>query len=136
MAGIVHFSNYFRYMEAAEHDFFRALGYSIVTRIGGRQYGWPRIHVECRFSHPLRFEDEFEIRLLVDEIRRRSIRYVFEFTKLVPGGEKIRLGQGSIVAVCVECDPASGGLRPVEIPHEIACLIQRGSRDPHPNPAG
>lgn len=133
MAGIVHFSNYFRYMEAAEHDFFRKLGYSIVTRIGDREYGWPRVHVECRFSHPLRFEDEFEIRLVVEDLSRRSIRYVFEFTKLAPEGEKIRLGQGSIVAVCVEHDPVSRGLRSVEIPHEIASLIRRTSREPHLN---
>jgi acyl-CoA thioester hydrolase len=26
MAGIVHYSNFFRYMEAAEHEFFRSLG--------------------------------------------------------------------------------------------------------------
>ena len=26
MAGQVHFSNFFRYMEAAEHAFFRSLG--------------------------------------------------------------------------------------------------------------
>ena len=26
MAGIVHFSNYFRFMEATEHYFFRSLG--------------------------------------------------------------------------------------------------------------
>ena len=30
MAGIVHYSNFFRYMETAEHGFFRRLGYSVV----------------------------------------------------------------------------------------------------------
>jgi hypothetical protein len=30
MAGIVHFSNFFRYMERVEHAFFRSLGFSIV----------------------------------------------------------------------------------------------------------
>ena len=29
MAGIVHFSNFFRMMEATEHAFFRSLGLSI-----------------------------------------------------------------------------------------------------------
>ena len=29
MAGIMHFSNFFRFMEAAEHGFFRSLGLSI-----------------------------------------------------------------------------------------------------------
>ena len=27
MAGIVHFANFYRYMEQAEHDFFRSLGF-------------------------------------------------------------------------------------------------------------
>ena len=30
MAGIVHYSNFFRYMETAEHGFFRSLGLSVV----------------------------------------------------------------------------------------------------------
>ena len=29
MAGIVHFSNFFRYMERAEHEFLRSLGLSV-----------------------------------------------------------------------------------------------------------
>ena len=32
MAGIMHYSNYFRFMETAEHAFFRSLGLSIFTR--------------------------------------------------------------------------------------------------------
>ena len=29
LAGIVHFSNFFRYMEDCEHAFYRSLGYSV-----------------------------------------------------------------------------------------------------------
>src|SRR5713226_3868003 len=57
MAGIIHFSSYFRYMEVTEHAFFRSLGLSIV---GDPAVGWPRVHVACDFKHPLRFEDEVE----------------------------------------------------------------------------
>ncbi|MEQ2009187.1 MAG: acyl-CoA thioesterase, partial [Limisphaerales bacterium] len=31
MAGIVHYSNFFKYMETAEHAFFRSLGFSIIS---------------------------------------------------------------------------------------------------------
>ena len=31
MAGIVHFSTFYKWMEQAEHDYFRSLGLSIVT---------------------------------------------------------------------------------------------------------
>lgn len=129
MAGFVHFSNYFRYMEAAEHDFFRSLGYSIVSHIGGRDYGWPRVNVECQFANPLYFEDEFEVRLLVDEVRSRSIRYRFNFTKLSEHVQPIHVGQGSMVTVCVVHDPVSGAMTPVSLPAEIAALIQPAPRD-------
>ena len=36
MAGLVHFSNYFRYMEVAERDFFESLGLS--NSIGAERF--------------------------------------------------------------------------------------------------
>ena len=65
MAGIVHYSNFFRYMETAEHGFFRSLGFSLVTDQTDPPIGWPRVHAECDYFQPLRFEDEVEIHLLV-----------------------------------------------------------------------
>ena len=74
MAGIVHYSNFFRYMEAAEHGFFRSLGLSVVTRQVDPPVGWPRVHAECDYRKPLRFEDLVEIHLLITEIGRASCR--------------------------------------------------------------
>ncbi|HSH93976.1 MAG TPA: hotdog domain-containing protein, partial [Roseimicrobium sp.] len=73
MAGIVHYSNFFRYMEHAEHAFFRSLGFSIVTSHTDPPVGWPRVHAECDYHHPLRFEDEVEIHMLVCEKRSKSL---------------------------------------------------------------
>src|SRR6266567_4049143 len=56
MAGIVHYSNFFRYMEAAEHEFFRSLGFSVVTMQVDPPVGWPRVHAECDYQQPLPFE--------------------------------------------------------------------------------
>src|SRR5216110_2631099 len=82
MAGIVHYSNFFRYMEAAEHEFFRSLGFSVVTMQVDPPVGWPRVHAECDYQQPLRFEDEIEIQLLVSEKRSKSLSYAFRFRKL------------------------------------------------------
>ena len=41
MAGIVHFANFFRMMESAEHEFFRSLGFSIHGHEDGATIGWP-----------------------------------------------------------------------------------------------
>jgi len=55
MAGIVHYSNFFRYMETAEQGYFRLLGYSVVMNHSATPVGWPRVHAECDYSRPLRF---------------------------------------------------------------------------------
>src|SRR5438552_19155244 len=76
MVGIVHYSNFFRNMEAAEHAFFRSLGISVVTRQVDPPVGWPRVHAECDYRQPLHFEDEVEIQLLVSEKKRSEERRV------------------------------------------------------------
>ena len=84
MAGIVHFSNFFRYMERVEHAFFRSLGFSIVDKPveGEERVGWPRVHASCDYMAPLRVEEEFECELLVEEVRSKVIRHFIRFWKL------------------------------------------------------
>ncbi len=116
MAGIVHFSNFFRMMEATEHAFFRSLGSTIHGTTEGTTVGWPRVSATCDFSRPLRFEDEVEIHLLVAEVRSRSIRYVFIFREAKTG---LEVARGAVAAVCATVDRATGKLVPVSIPDAI-----------------
>ena len=122
MAGIVHFSNFFRYMEAAEHAFFRSLGFSIHTSDPER-VGWPRVHAACDFRHPLRFEDSVEIRLLVREKREKSLVYSFIFRKLNETSP-IEVARGTLKVVCVKRGAANGKMTSVAIPAEIAGKIE------------
>jgi len=124
MAGIVHFSNFFRYMEYAEHAFFRSLGFSIHTQTTDPPVGWPRVHVDCDFKKPLRFEDEIEIVLTVTEKRSRSLRFEFRFLK-VKGEEREEVAIGNMVTVCVARNEA-GGMQACPIPAEIASRIEAG----------
>src|SRR5438309_9651518 len=82
MAGIVHYSNFFRYMESAEHGFFRSLGFSVVTGQVNQHLGWPRVHAEWDYKHRLHFEDEVEIQMLVVQKKSNSLSYVFRFLKI------------------------------------------------------
>ncbi len=75
-AGIVHFSNFFRYMESAEHAFFRSLGYSIMMRRFDPPLGFPRVHVSCDYRSPLRFEDLVEVHLLVRMKMAKVLSYL------------------------------------------------------------
>ncbi|MFN3322905.1 MAG: acyl-CoA thioesterase [Bryobacteraceae bacterium] len=122
MAGIMHFSNFFRFMEAAEHAFFRSLGFSIHTTFP-ETVGWPRVHASCDFRQPLKFEDLVEIHLLVRERRQKSIAYTVIFRK-VNVAPYIEVARGSLVVACVTRDEATGRMKSVPIPAAIAEAIE------------
>ena len=122
MAGIVHFSVFFRYMEAAEHAFFRSLGMSIHTTGFGEPLGWPRVHADCDFRFPLRFEDVVEINLLVREKKTKSLVYTFIFRKMNEQPVK-EIARGTLAVACVTRDEVSGKFTGVPIPAAIADKI-------------
>jgi YbgC/YbaW family acyl-CoA thioester hydrolase len=122
MAGIMHFSQFLYLMEAAEHGFFRSLGISIDTK-DPEPLGWPRVHVDCDFSYPLRFEDLVEVRLLVREKREKSIVYSFQFFK-ISGEPRREVARGTLAVACVKRDPATGAIKAVPIPEQIAGKIE------------
>jgi YbgC/YbaW family acyl-CoA thioester hydrolase len=121
MAGIVHFSNFFKMMEATEHAFFRSLGFTIHGHDPVNSIGWPRVNASCDYRAPLRFEEEVEIHLLVAEMRARSIQYQFVFRK-VP--DRTEVARGSITAVCATVDKTTGKLAAIPIPEAIRNTIQ------------
>ena len=124
MAGIVHFSAFFRYMEAAEHAFFRSLGLSIVTKGFEPAIGWPRVHAACDYKNPLRFEDRFEIHLIVKERLEKRIRYGFAFRTL--DEDPVReIARGELVVACVSKTGENGRMRGVAIPESIATMIEQ-----------
>jgi YbgC/YbaW family acyl-CoA thioester hydrolase len=121
MAGIVHFANFFRYMEVAEHAFFRSLGGSVVMPEFDPPLGLPRVHAECDYFHPLRFEDEVEIHLLVSEKRTRSLSYLFRFRRL-NAAAPVEVARGRVTVVCV-AHGRDGKLKPVPLPKAVADRI-------------
>jgi acyl-CoA thioester hydrolase len=121
LAGIMHYSNFFRFMETAEHAFFRSLGFSIVTRSTEPPVGWPRVHASCDFRQPLYFEDEVEIHLLVEEKKSKALSYVFRFRKL-NGEAPVEVARGRLTVVCVKHQ--EGRMVSCTIPEEIARGIE------------
>jgi acyl-CoA thioester hydrolase len=122
MVGIVHYSNFFRYMETAEHAFFRSLGFSIVRCQVDPPLGWPRVHAECDYKHPLRFEDEVEIRMLVSEKRSKSLTYQFRISK-INVSPPVEVARGSLTVVCVT-HQHDGKMAAATIPKTIADKIE------------
>jgi len=122
MAGIMHFSNFFRFMESAETAFMRSLGLSVVLSRSGINICLPRVHAECDYSAPLYFEDEVRVQLLVAEKGARSLTYQFRFYT-GNGPESRPAAVGRLTLVCAERQ-TDGTLKSVPLPKALADQIQ------------
>jgi acyl-CoA thioester hydrolase len=125
MAGIVHFSNFFRFMETAEHGFYRSLGFSVIMDKFDPPLGFPRVHAACDYKKPLRFEDILEVHLLVREKRSRVLNYLFRFSKLPANGSGTPelVATGDVTVVCV-AHYRDGRMEAVPIPGELEAQIE------------
>ena len=118
MAGIVHFGNFFRYMESAEVEFLRSRGLSVRMDWNGDKIGFPRVSANCDYNRPARFEDLIEIAVTIRSIGRKSGTYGFEFTR--EGGA---IANGQISSVCCRIAPGQS-LQSIEIPPEIRARLE------------
>ena len=118
MAGIMHFSNFYRWMETVEHEFFRSLGISIHMQIDGQHVGWPRLETSCKFKRPLKFEDEATVHLIIEEITTKTITYCFKIEK-EENGETLHIARGKMTTVCVAFESGTGKLTAIPIPEII-----------------
>lgn len=119
MAGIVHFSNFYRYMEEAEHSYLRSVGLSVMMdQPDGTVIGWPRVRTSCSYEAPARYQDEMEIHVNVSRKGVKSLTFNFEFWR-----RETRLARGSLKTVC--CIVAHNQpLVSIAIPPEIDAMIE------------
>lgn len=120
MAGIVHFANFFRFMEAAEHAYLRACGLSVFHVYDGETVTFPRVSASCDYVKPARFTDVLDIEVKVGRIGRTSVQYQMTFSK---GGEAVARGQITAVLCRVREDRA---LEPFPIPDPIRQALLTG----------
>ena len=95
--GRIHFTAAFRWAEAAETELMRRLG------VLGPGWGdFPRRKVEAEYLSVLRFDDEIEIRLRVENVGRTSVTYAWTIAK---EGEPHIKGRHTVVHVNGEGRP-------------------------------
>ena len=121
LAGIAHFSAYFRFMEEAEHALWRAAGLSIGA--AEQTGGWPRVAAAFDYKSPLRFEEEFDVVVRIAGVTRRSLKYAFTVMR----GDTL-VGTGTMTAVRTE--KADGKLRAVDLPADIIKRLQAAAGQP------
>lgn len=117
MAGIVHFSRFFVFMETAEHALRRHLGFEVHHVADGAPIGWPRVAASCDYKSPARFGDELDLEVRVLELGRSSVTFGVDFRR----GDTL-LATGRMTSVCCRLAP---DVRPVPIPSELAERLAR-----------
>lgn len=112
MAGIMHFANFFRFMEVAETDFLQARGLSVTFEHHGERVGFPRVSAACDYSQPAKFGDVLTIVVNIEKIGRKSVSYRYDFRK---DGDPIAVGR----ITAVYCRKTPTGMESIEIPPEL-----------------
>lgn len=119
MAGIMHFASFFHYMESAEHEMVRALGYSIHGKVDGQLLSFPRVSVACDFISPARSEDVLDIEIAVSRLGNKSITYQFHFSH-----EGRDVAKGHMTCACCRVEPGQP-IVAVPLPDEIREKLSR-----------
>ena len=117
-AGIVHFSNFFAYMEQTEHEFLRSIGQPLISEVDGKRCSWPRVAANCNYRSAILFEQMIDIELSITKLGTKSITYSFQITHAAT-----EVADGSITAVYCEIEH---GKRPksIEIPVEFVAAVK------------
>lgn len=94
-AGIVHFSNFFAYMEQAEHEMLRSVGLGVICEVDGEEISFPRVNAGCNYRQAIKFEEMIDVHVYVDRIGTKSVTYGFEFFR-----DSTLVADGTITVVC------------------------------------
>ncbi len=119
MAGIMHFSNFFRFMEVAETDFLRARGLSVSWLDGGVKWGFPRVSAACDYQKPAKFSDVLTIAVTLEKVGKKSVSYRFDFTN--QRGEPVAAGR--ITAVFCRT-PGPDQIESLDIPADMRAKLE------------
>ncbi len=116
MAGIMHFSRFFIWMESVEVELMRSLGLSVVMEQEGQAIGFPRVAAQCTYKKPVRFENLVNCAITIAKMGVKSITYnhVFSFNDQ-------RIAEGSIVTCCTE--KTKDALQSIPIPDKIRVAL-------------
>ncbi len=94
--GIVHHANYLVWFESGRSDFCRARGFSYKEMEEKDNALMVVAESYCRYKSPAFYEDELIVRTKIEEIRSRSLRFVYEIFRpsdetLLAEGETLHL---------------------------------------------
>ncbi len=115
-AGVMHFSNFFRYFEACEEEFFRSISLPLTEILDRYGVMLPRVEAHCEYKAACRFDDAINVAMQVREVSEKTITYSFQV---------VRQKDGKLAAVGqVKCIAVNREWRAVPLPQPVARTIR------------
>lgn len=116
MMSVVYYGAYLRFMEAAEDEFFRALGYPY-ARIADEFGLWiARVRVEVDYRAPARLGDDIACRADLLALGGSSLRFAFPIDR----ADGTRLADGALTLAALD----RATLRPARLPDVLRALLR------------
>jgi acyl-CoA thioester hydrolase len=84
-AGIIRWSAYVRFIEVAETEFFRGLGFPYATLFDRLNVWLPRVQLHFDYRNPAKLDELLDVEVWVGRVGNSSIR--LEFDILLPSGD-------------------------------------------------
>ena len=122
--GRIHFTAMFRYMEIAEHELRRSIGFPQATSFP--DIAFPRVHAACDFRGAIRYDDELTIEARVDRVGRSSwtVAFIARITREAGNSEPTKtppiVAEGQMTMVAM--DPTTE--RAIPLPGELRSALQ------------
>lgn len=99
----IHYTAMLRYMEVAEHELMRSIGFPYATTLLSLRF--PRVHVSCDYRGAIRYDDVLTVEAHVDHVGRSSWTVAFT-ARLKPEGNVAAEGKMTIVVLDPETERA------------------------------
>jgi YbgC/YbaW family acyl-CoA thioester hydrolase len=124
-AGLVHFSNFFRFMEKAERVLFANAGIPLFSSEANSIGGFPRVQASCQYRRPAAFGDHLQSQLWLEQLRASALHYRYRAWRLstVEGlktseNAPVLVAEGSLVTVFSRRDSKTGAISAQLLPDE------------------
>lgn len=132
-AGLVHFTNFLRWAENAEGDFFRKYDLCLLEKNSAETLcGFPRVSVRIDYRAPARYADCIRVKIRPQELpeeNSRSLNWEFQIFRIESDRTEKLLALGSWSTVFAEIDfhgnTRAGKSVPAQVRNAIKTFLQK-----------
>ena len=119
VAGVMHYSNFFRYFEACEQEFYRSIGATHGHLREKYKIMLPRVEAHCVYKVACKFDDLIEVVMKVREVADKTVTYDFQ---LYRKDENQLAAEGYLKCIAVDLN-----WKVVQLPADVAKMLRENT---------